>query len=172
MHSSSEIDEDTRKSLVNLDYNATKGGVDTVDQMCASYGTSRITRRWPLALFYRHLDITEINAFVIFKFNNFENKDRRRVFLKILSICLMEELLKERALIQSLPKAIQCFLAKYRDNDEHLTEEAKPGISYLCVKHRNNRTKLICLKCGGNMCKKHANMTCFICKNDEQMEID
>ena len=59
MHDTLEIDQETNKSRINLDYNATKGGVDTVDQMCSSYSTSRITRRWPLALFYRHLDIAE-----------------------------------------------------------------------------------------------------------------
>ncbi|ENN77514.1 hypothetical protein YQE_05993, partial [Dendroctonus ponderosae] len=62
MHSTNEIDEDTQKPLANLDYNATKGGVDTVDQMCASYSTSRITRRWPLTVFFRHLDISGINS--------------------------------------------------------------------------------------------------------------
>ncbi|KAG5870112.1 hypothetical protein JTB14_034676 [Gonioctena quinquepunctata] len=96
IYSSSDVDDETQKSLVNSDYNATKGGADTVDQMCASY-TSRITRRWPLALFFGHLDICGMNPRVIFKFNNIDNKDRRRVSEKSLALQLMEDHLKDRA---------------------------------------------------------------------------
>ena len=32
MHHSSKIDEETKKSEINLYYNSTKGGVDTLDQ--------------------------------------------------------------------------------------------------------------------------------------------
>src|SRR5215510_5531487 len=33
-------------------YNSTKGGVDTVDQLCGNYSVSRRTRRWPLCIFF------------------------------------------------------------------------------------------------------------------------
>ncbi|XP_018566451.1 piggyBac transposable element-derived protein 4-like [Anoplophora glabripennis] len=121
-HDTSDIDDITSKTIINLDYNATKGGVDTVDQMCASYSTSRITRRWPLALFFRHLDIAGINANIIFKFNNVENRDRRRQFLKNLALDLMKEHLKERAGILSLPKDVQVFLEKYKENHSSVRE--------------------------------------------------
>ncbi|XP_049946398.1 uncharacterized protein LOC126432343 [Schistocerca serialis cubense] len=39
MHETAEIDTATGKPVVNLDYNATKGGVDTVDYICTSYST-------------------------------------------------------------------------------------------------------------------------------------
>ncbi|KAH1021445.1 hypothetical protein HUJ04_010958 [Dendroctonus ponderosae] len=134
-------------SSANLDYNATKGGVDTVDQMCASYSTSRITRRWPLTVFFRHLDISGINSNVIFKFNNINNKDRRRVFLKNLALQLMEYHLKQRSLIERLPKDLQAFLSKYKNNDQATPREtAKPGICYICGKHKNSKTKSQCDK--------------------------
>lgn len=114
MHDTNEIDEATSKSTINLDYNATKGGVDTVDQMCASYTTSRISRRWPLALFYRHLDIAGINANIIFKYNDPDNRERRRLFLKNLALSLMETHLEERSRLRNLPKDITAFLAKYK----------------------------------------------------------
>lgn len=71
-------------------------------QIYASCTVSRITERWPLAVFFRHLDRAVINARVIFKFNNLSNKDNKRVFLKKLFYVLMKDHLKERLLMQSL----------------------------------------------------------------------
>ena len=174
MHSTNIIDQETKKSRVNLDYNATKGGVDTVDQMCSSYSTSRIMRRWPLALFYRHLDIDGINANIIFKFNNPDNKERRRIFFKHLALGLMEEHLNQRALLQTLPKDIHAFLTKYRHEEEQTKEPAKPGICYICGRHKNNRTKTVCVKCKKNVCKKHSvtDTKCVQCESELQMEVD
>lgn len=174
MHNTSDVDEDSKKSLVNLDYNSTKGGVDTVDQMCASYSVSRITRRWPLAVFFRHLDIAGINARVILKFNNLDNKDNRRVFLKKLSLELMKDHLKGRALIQSLPKEIYFFLSEYRNEEgSERSEEVTAGICFICGTHKNNRTKQKCNKCERNICKKHSSIhiTYAKCK-EEEMEVE
>ncbi|ERL88244.1 hypothetical protein D910_05632, partial [Dendroctonus ponderosae] len=170
MHNASDVDQDLRKSLVNFDYNSTKGGVDTVDQMCASYSVSRITRRWPLVVFFRHLEIAGINARVIFKFNNLDNKDERRVFLRKLALELMKDHLKERALTQSLPKDISYFLDKYRNEEgTERGEEVKTGICFICGTHKNNRTKQKCNKCARNICKKHSSthITCTKCKEEE-----
>lgn len=52
MHDFKGIDEKTGKQLINIDYKTTKGGVDTVDKMCAAYSTARQTRRWPLRIFF------------------------------------------------------------------------------------------------------------------------
>uniref|UniRef100_A0A1B6E2P6 PiggyBac transposable element-derived protein domain-containing protein n=1 Tax=Clastoptera arizonana TaxID=38151 RepID=A0A1B6E2P6_9HEMI len=53
MHDEEEVDEETGKPKIILNYNSTKGGVDSVDQKCANYSTTRKTRRWPLALFFQ-----------------------------------------------------------------------------------------------------------------------
>lgn len=65
-----------RQIHANLDYSGTKGDADTVDHMCASYAIARVTQRWPLPLFYIHLDIAGINVNIFFKFNNIENRDK------------------------------------------------------------------------------------------------
>ena len=41
-----------RKPEIILDYNAKKGGVDTVDQMIDTYRVKAATRRWPKIVFY------------------------------------------------------------------------------------------------------------------------
>ena len=53
------------KTDIQMFYNATKGGVDTFDQLCSSYSSSRKTRRWPLCVFYGILNIAFSNAHVL-----------------------------------------------------------------------------------------------------------
>lgn len=45
-----------------LDYNSKKGGVDTLDQMIASYTCYQISRRWPIRVFGWLLDAAALNA--------------------------------------------------------------------------------------------------------------
>ena len=45
-------------------YNSTKGAVDSVDQMAHAY-SKRITRRWPMVLFYNTLDLSTIAARIV-----------------------------------------------------------------------------------------------------------
>lgn len=55
LHDDAEIGEDTgdkkNPSIITF-YNLTKGGLDTVDKLCASYDVSRNARRWPLMVFF------------------------------------------------------------------------------------------------------------------------
>ena len=48
-------------------YNATKYGVDILDQMARLYSVKGGTRRWPVAVFYNVLDLAAINALVLYK---------------------------------------------------------------------------------------------------------
>ncbi|XP_025831094.1 piggyBac transposable element-derived protein 4-like [Agrilus planipennis] len=72
MHLDDSIDGETGKPSIIIDYNKTKGGVDTVDKLCAAYNCARITRRWPLVLFYGLLNIAGINSYIIYKNNNID----------------------------------------------------------------------------------------------------
>uniref|UniRef100_A0A1B6CUS1 PiggyBac transposable element-derived protein domain-containing protein n=1 Tax=Clastoptera arizonana TaxID=38151 RepID=A0A1B6CUS1_9HEMI len=103
MHDSAVTDADTGKQEIIIDYNKTKGGVDTCDKMCAAYSVSRITRRWPLALFFIFMNIASINARMILNFNTDSEPPRRKVFQKNLAMSLMRSHLESRAQIKSLP---------------------------------------------------------------------
>lgn len=61
------VDKALRKADIILNYNATKGGVDTVAQLCGTYA-----------------------AQVIYYFNQNNNKIHRRIFLKDLAINLIK----------------------------------------------------------------------------------
>lgn len=68
------IDSTTGQSDLIIDCNKTKGGVDTVDKMCAAYNCARSSRRWPMVIYYSALNIAGINAFTIFQ-NNLKYSD-------------------------------------------------------------------------------------------------
>lgn len=127
MHDSGEIDQETKKPEIILDYNATKGAVDTFDQMCGSYSVKRITRRWPLVIFFSIMDMAGINAFILYNSNANNKKIKRRIFLKNLAISLMRPFLAERANVTSLPVDIRASLAKYKSNEE-VAKEGEPDL--------------------------------------------
>lgn len=160
MHDDNVVDEHTGKPNQIMDYNATKGGVDTVDLMCARCSTSRNTRRWPLVVFFRLLDLAAINALKIFKSNNPNSKIVRRIYVYNLALALMKDNLEYRATIQSLPREIKVFLEKYKP--PQMTEPIVSSQSRACVlcgKKKNNRTSSTCCQCGNHVCKKHSSKT-------------
>ena len=46
-------------------YIATKGGLDTTDQMVRWFTSKRKTLRWPMVIFYNMLNISALNAFIL-----------------------------------------------------------------------------------------------------------
>ncbi|KFM59493.1 PiggyBac transposable element-derived protein 4, partial [Stegodyphus mimosarum] len=68
MHHDNAIDNETgecKKPEIVTFYNLTKGAVDVVDEMSASYSTSRISKRWPMAVFFSVLNTAAINARIL-----------------------------------------------------------------------------------------------------------
>ncbi|KAJ8937892.1 hypothetical protein NQ314_011663 [Rhamnusium bicolor] len=91
------IQDDSGLPEINAYYNNTKSGVDAVDEKCSKYCCSRRTQRWPMALFYRFVDMCSINAYIIHQ--SCGNADRldRIDLLKLLAKQLYEPLLRERS---------------------------------------------------------------------------
>ena len=105
MHNDDKIDESTgdeKKPEMITCYNKTKGGVDVVDKLCASYTSARSTRRWPMVIFYSIFNVVEINSCIIYNENN-SSKINWRAFLKKLFFKLIQEQLEERAACPTLP---------------------------------------------------------------------
>ncbi|XP_071745607.1 piggyBac transposable element-derived protein 4-like [Lepeophtheirus salmonis] len=50
-------DRDGRKSIIIMDYNRNKGGVDNLDMVIGAYSCRRRTARWPLAIFHNIIEI-------------------------------------------------------------------------------------------------------------------
>jgi hypothetical protein len=132
MHHSVADNQQTGKPEMIMDYNATKGGVDTVDQLCSRYTVQRSTRRWPLSVFFGLLDIIGINAMVIIKLNTPATLCNRRYFLEQLALELVTEHAQERTKMKTLAKPIRdavvrCGFATYPTvhNQDHQERKMK-----------------------------------------------
>ena len=67
VHYSPSIDEQPPfKPKMILDYNKSKGGVDTFDQCIKNYSCKRTTNRWPLSLFYWIVDASGYNSSICY----------------------------------------------------------------------------------------------------------
>lgn len=68
-HNTNGVDEKTKKPYIILDYNSTKSGVDTLDYLVKAYTCRRITKRWPLALFFNLINIAGVAAYRLYGFS-------------------------------------------------------------------------------------------------------
>ena len=67
MHHSRSTDQESEKHEIISYYNVTKGGGKGLDQKCANYIASRRSRRWPMSIFFTLVDISTVNAYVVFQ---------------------------------------------------------------------------------------------------------
>ena len=66
------------KIEAHMMYNASKGGVDTFDQMCAATNVARGTNRWPQVIFYHLINLVINNAFICYSSPLPKPKDRHK----------------------------------------------------------------------------------------------
>ena len=180
LHHDNNIDPSTgelnKLELITF-YNMTKGGVDTVDQLSATYDVSRNSRRWPLTLFFSFLNTAGINAFVLY-LNNNEEKNKRRYFIKELSLALVKQHHMNR-----FPKPKVRLIVRRKISD--MTHEPIPCRSeadekrqrtssrcHICPRKKDRKTHYVCTRCKCYICLKHAAQICVQCKNLDSQESD
>lgn len=115
MHNDKAIDMNTGEKLkpeMITFYNSTKSGVDTMDWMTENYSVARHSARWPLTVFYSLLNIGGLNSMIVYQ-ENTQVKKTRLEFLKSLGRQLMEDQLKYRMTISSLPRPLKTRLQNY-----------------------------------------------------------
>ena len=166
MHDDSCIDEETGKPEIIMAYNATKGGVDTLDKLCETYNCARGTNRWPMVVFYSLMNAAGINSYVIYTQNNSDAKVSRRKFLETLSYDLMKDHLSRRAVTENLPKLMRerlqqiCQLETVKSSS---TMKQLPGRCSYCSSTKNRKTRYNCKSCERYFCLEHAVMVCSNC---------
>lgn len=100
LHEDAAIGGSDRKPEMILDYNKNKGGVDNLDKVTATYTCQRMTRRWPMVIFYNILDVSAYNAFVLWTHIdpgwNTAKKNKRRIFLEELGNSLVKAQIERR----------------------------------------------------------------------------
>lgn len=177
-HTLPEIDKGPKqKPNVMLDYNACKGGVDTVDQMMDAYPAKSAVRRWPMIVFSTMLDAAALNAFAIWNslfpfWKSSIHGRKRRQFLLELGDSLIKPHIERRNL-GSLSNTI------VRDMQLLVPEIERPRGAYFAKKLENktkcrtclltdgtgktktdlhksaNKVKQQCDGCGDPTCNKH-----------------
>ena len=81
-----------KKPQAILDYNATKEGVDTADEMLCTYSTKAASQRWPLTAFFNLVDITTLDTYIICADISISTCSRRDFLIKLgESLCSAEE---------------------------------------------------------------------------------
>ncbi|KAK9679603.1 Transposase IS4 [Popillia japonica] len=95
-----------------IDYNESKGGVNTLDKMCAAYDCARGTERWPMVIFYALLNIAGVNSMVLFHLQNIDHRIHRRKCLHILVSELADNYLRARVAQTNIPRTISVRLKK------------------------------------------------------------
>jgi len=79
-------------------YNCIKGSVDTADQILRGYSVRRMTRRWPMVIFYNMVDVSDLNAIILYLSLNQNSRPKRKktyvllILLSPLSRCRLKVL--------------------------------------------------------------------------------
>ncbi|XP_050512449.1 piggyBac transposable element-derived protein 4-like [Diabrotica virgifera virgifera] len=171
-------DRNDKKPQIILDYNSTKGAVDTLDQLVGTYTCKRKTNRWPMIVFYNMLDISAYNAFILWTSINPQwntNKlTKRRIFLEELGKTLVKPLILSRKNLprtrdsQELVKRTRAETSRQDGNSsepsiDNPTTPAKRARCKFCSKS-DNKTNILCFICHKHICKNHSFYYCPSCK--------
>jgi hypothetical protein len=139
------------KPDVLLFYNATKGGVDAMDERVATYTTKFKCRRWHVAFFCNILDISAFNAFALHCLVepqwNANKSHRRRLFLIELGNSLISAYVEDRRRTAAA--------------DSLSSTPCKRGDCYMCIDRK--RCTVTCVKCDRFICKEHLHNICKNC---------
>lgn len=175
LHHNAAVDSNG-KAEINLFYNQTKGGVDTLDQLCHAYTVQRKTNRWPNAFFMNLVNVCGIAAYVIFR-HSFEVKNgprqgARKKFLNTLADQLTYNHIKKRS-IRGLSSLDQSVIDQVVGLDETRNDAilAPPPAKkmrrrcHLCPSNKDRKVIQCCGKCNKNVCNEHADkvLTCRKC---------
>ncbi|GFR75086.1 PiggyBac transposable element-derived protein 4 [Elysia marginata] len=183
MHHDDSFDIECRKPEMVMSYNATKGGVDTMDQMCHALTTKRKTNRWPMLLFYNLLDLASIASLVVWRKLNPNDKvsgeDDRVLFnlatAKELVLPQLERRQAQRNLSRNLRYTINTALEDERAQTQPAEEASvstdstatqKRSKCCICPRQKDNKTTMRCSLCNSSVCSKHAKkqLICLSCQ--------
>ncbi|GFS07837.1 PiggyBac transposable element-derived protein 4 [Elysia marginata] len=179
MHHDDSFDIECRKPEMVMSYNATKGGVDTMDQMCHALTTKRKTNRWPMLLFYNLLDLASIASLVVWRKLNPNDKvsgeDDRVLFnlatAKELVLPQLERRQAQKILSRNLRYWINTALEDERAQTQPAEEASvstdstatqKRGKCCKCPRQKDNKTTMRCSLCKSSVCSKQ--LICLSCQ--------
>ncbi|CAJ1087326.1 piggyBac transposable element-derived protein 4-like [Xyrichtys novacula] len=155
-------------------YKSCKGGVDALDQRVNTYGVGKKTKRWPLALFFNILNVSALNAFILWRQVdpgwNRGKRAIRQLFLQDLGSLLVQPLIGRRLRVPRSPAAAAIVERARGARESGPAPPADPeapaswrGICHLCTPLKS-KARRSCAKCGLFSCKEHTLNVCTACK--------
>lgn len=155
-----------------IDYNKTKSGVDTFDQMCSNMTCNRKTRRWPLCVFFGMVNMASINSFVIYSYKKYKVNAKpicRRSFMIELGKRLAEPWMHHRLTIPNLRRTIRmdiCEILNIPQTDDNPRPlERRRTICFYCPSRLRRMTTNFCTQCNHAMCAEHRGKLCALCSS-------
>jgi hypothetical protein len=147
-----DLNNAKRKPKTVLDYNKTKVGVDSVDQMSRQDSVSAATRRWPVSVFYNILNLAAINSWVLFKTINNSQISRRGFIIQLVEEIKELNKLSNRPITPIIDKRMNENSSPFSVKRIKLSEVSTPT-KYCQTKLCNrNRSKGACEKCLKSCC--------------------
>lgn len=175
LHHDDNIDESTgddQKPEIITYYNSTKSGVDVVDELCATYDVSRNSKRWPLTIFFAMLNISGINANIIYRANNSDTRTKRRHFLKNLGLAMIHEHLQQRKTRVNIPRKLRKRIADFVGEPTEEPPQKIPGTRkrcQVCPSKKDKKTSQTCNACQIYICPDHMIPYCNNCSSSMAM---
>ncbi|KAL1266164.1 hypothetical protein QQF64_001839 [Cirrhinus molitorella] len=159
-------DKEHKKPEIILDYNHTKGAVDNLDKLIATYTCQRQPSRWPMVIFSKMLDVSAYNAFVLWveinpSWNN-GRKYRRRLFLEELGRALVAPLMQRRENVpqnlaaQNIVKKAEVSCTPVKATLSSPVIPGKRKRCQVCERKKDAKTSLVCSECNKYVCGTHA----------------
>ncbi|XP_011484738.2 piggyBac transposable element-derived protein 4 [Oryzias latipes] len=177
-HSRVEICHERRdkKPEMILDYNKTKGGVDNLDKLLATYSCRRMTKRWPLAMFHNMIDMSAYNAYVIWREMHPDwmpwNRNRRRIFLEQLGKDLVRPLVLRRKRVPRARPAYDLMVSMQEAGGTSARSEGKRKRCQICPRSKDTKTLISCKSCGKSICRGCTVPFCPLCSERQGRDAD
>ena len=161
-----------------MSYNATKGGVDSTDQMCHAVTTKRKTNRWPMLQFYNVHDLASIAALVVWRKVNSSDKLSDEYRRALFNITVAEELvrpqLERRQIMKNLSRHLKFTIntalhqnpTKAQVGEVSTPDHRKRGQCHLSPRHRDLKTTMSCSMYKSSVCSTHSKKktVCLSCQ--------
>ena len=152
--------------MIIIDYNANKGGVDTMDQNVEVFNCVRKTVRWPMVINYNMLNIATNNAYILMKKRAQGYALNKSDFIKNLSFQLAKRYVNSRYPVmkpdlKGLARK-QLFVTNVQDNRPAIIQNPSRKRCHMCSK----TSRTTCRICNSGFCPQHRrkNVT-VLCNN-------
>ena len=176
MHGDNSLASSGKPTIIE-DYNRTKGGVDTFDQMCSQYSCSRKTKSWPLCVFFGMLNAGVINSWIIYGENMQKTGGRqtqRKHFMQVLAMELVKPWAVHRLASHTLPRQLKELIGTVFElpTPTGLSGDAGPPAAQMrepkvrcveCPSRADKKTRFRCGACQRAVCLSHCYTLCGNC---------